>query len=355
MGTIFVFGNGFDLQCGLKTKYSHFFSWCKQTYPWYKNLSASMHSDFSFDSNVRAAIEQSEFTVWDLYFITHSPNMNSDLWCDVEEKMNQSIQSGFWEDILDKINDFLDCDSWGNPDKDWYFSYMLYKRYFDDGSFLSRQGFPREFFKSKVVSHSEFIDKLISELNHFEERFSKYVIKQVSDLKDSYYGNQSILFEKLINNTIREEPINVFSFNYTPLIDEFKGKEVKVHNLHGSLLDHPIFGISAESNTKSSFERFTKSNRRLQNDIPPISTFIDSDDNYIVFYGTSLSLFDNDYYSNILNFFNKKKTIFFCYSDYDGKNLKSDVTSSVQQMINRIYPNSFYRLIEQGRMKIVKV
>ena len=98
-----------------------------------------------------------------------------------------------------------------------------------------------------------------------------------------------------------------------------------------------------------------RSNRRLQNDIPPISTFIDSDDNYIVFYGTSLSLFDNDYYSNILNFFNKKKTIFFCYSDYDGKNLKSDFTSSVQQMINRIYPNSFYRLIEQGRMKIVKV
>lgn len=355
MGTIYVLGNGFDLQCGLKTKYSHFFSWCRKTYPWYKNVTSSHPQDFSFDSNVRNAIDKPEFTVWDLYFIIHSPKMNHDLWCDIEAEMNQSIQTGFWETILDTINDFLDCGTWGNSDLNWYFSYMLYKRYFDDGTYLSRLGFPREFFKSKVVLESEFIEKLLNELNSFEDRFKQYITKEVDEISDSYFKNQELLFEKLINHTIREKPMYVFTFNYTPLIDDYKGDVVKVQNLHGSVLNHPIFGISADSNTKSSFERFTKANRRIQNDIPPISELIEEEDNSVVFYGTSLNSFDIDYYSNVLNFFNKKKNVYFCYSDFDGINNKVEATTSVQKMINSVFPNSFYKLIEQGKIKIVKV
>jgi len=355
MGTIFVLGNGFDLQCGLKTKYSHFFNWCRKTYPWYKNVTSSKPYDFSFDTYVRDAIDQQEFTIWDLYFIVQSPNMNQDLWCDIETEINQSIQSGFWEMILDKINEFLDSDSWGNPDSDWYFAYMLYKRYFDDGSYLSRLGLPREFFKSKVVKNSEFIEKLLLELSKFENRFSQYISKEVDDVKDSYYTNQTVLFEKLINSTIKEQPIYVFTFNYTSLIENIEGHAIKVQNLHGSILNHPIFGISAESNTKTDYERFTKSNRRIQNDIQPISKLIEEEDNTIVFYGTSLNEFDNDYYNNILSFFNHKKNVFFCYSDYEGGNRKSEATTLVQKMINRIYPNSFYKLVEQGKVKIVKI
>jgi len=355
MGTIFVLGNGFDLQCGLKTKYSHFFSWCRKIYPWYRSLTSLKLSDVYFQSSARNAIDQPEFTIWDLYFIVHSPNMNQDLWCDIEAEMNKSIQSGFWEGVLNRINNFLRTDVWGSVDLNWYFSYMLFKRYFDDGSFYSRQGLPRHFFKSRVILESEFVEKLLIELNYFEDRFKQYVTKEIDEIKDSYLKNQELLFDKLINNTIREKPMYVFTFNYTPLIDEYKGDVVKVQNLHGSLLNHPIFGISADSNTKSSFERFTKSNRRIQNEIPPISELIEEEDNSIVFYGTSLNSFDIDYYNNVLNFFNKKKIVFFCYSDFDGINNKAGATSSVQRMINSVFPNSFYKLFEQGKIKIVKI
>ena len=355
MGTIFVIGNGFDLNCGLNTKYSDFFNWCLTNVPGYKGIKNLHPQSILMDMNIREAIEEKGFTVWYLYFILKASLFGKNDWCNIEEEIKESFESGFWDGVLSDINYFLSNDEWGVHDEDWYFAYMMYSRYFDDGKYFFRKDFPREFFETRVISEQEFYDALLKELNQVEGHFSNFLASEVSAKESIYAVRQFELLDKLTKLTSSEEPVNVVSFNYTEIVPGTDEKRIQSNNIHGVLTGKPIFGISSIGNRDSSKEQFTKAHRRMIDNLVTLGEFIKGDDHSIVFYGTSLNDLDYDYYYNILRLFNKTKTIHFCYSNFDGTDHKNEQVKLVKKLIDKIYFGTFYQLVESERVKITLI
>lgn len=355
MGTVLVIGNGFDLNCGLNTRYSDFFNWCQTNIPGYQGITGLHPQSILMDTSIRSAIGEKEFTVWDLYFFLKSYGMNKDKWCNVEEEISHSFKSGFWSSVLSNINYFLSEDEWGVDDEDWYFAYMLYSRYFNDGSYYSRRGLPKEYFKTRVISDKEFYDALLKELNQLERRFANYLIHEVDAKKSTYELKQKELLRTILNRTSIDEPISILSFNYTGIVSKDDKSGIQSINIHGTLIGQPIFGISSIGNRDSSIEQFTKASRRMIDDLIPLGDFVEGSDHTIVFYGTSLNDLDYDYYYNILHLFNKAKRIYFCYANYDNLDRRSEQIDLAKRLIDRVYGGTFYQLMESGRVKIVSV
>jgi hypothetical protein len=359
MGTIFILGNGFDIQCGLESRYSDFFRWCGLTYPWYKQAaSIDPKNEQVFDTFYRVAAEKPEFTVWDLYFLIHSERIKSDFWCDVESEISDSIKMDYWKDLLAEINYFFANHSWRNTNsewrvKKWYCAGLLMRKYFPDDFSQA----PRIYVnRSRVISKKELILALRKELTIFEDRFALYLSSEVDRTKNEYPGKQRLMLEQLVDSTVREKPFYAFSFNYTDTLDLLEGNILLSQNVHGSLKTHPIFGISSKSNDNEDYNQFSKSNRRLENDMPVISRLVQDRDKdfHVIFYGLSLNEADYDYYKIILDSV-KKNTIFFCYSNYGGVNRKQDSINSAKKMIEKVTDWDFYEQVEREKIKIVEV
>src|SRR5690554_884587 len=110
--TLLITGNGFDLQCGLASKYSDFFLWCEKTVLGFKDLVSAKYSTFLTQVNIQSAFQNNEqLTVWDLYF-TNKTSVNVDEWFDLESEINESFQSDFWSNVLYEINFFQENGDW---------------------------------------------------------------------------------------------------------------------------------------------------------------------------------------------------------------------------------------------------
>ena len=97
-----VFGNGADLYCGLKTRYSDYFEPKKQyyeriitTYQKFKNIcDVNAKSDYLFfrlksDFGFYPYLVKN---IWDVLFcLSFTNNVDDVLWCDIEKKMHDSF------------------------------------------------------------------------------------------------------------------------------------------------------------------------------------------------------------------------------------------------------------------------
>lgn len=87
-----VVGNGFDLHCGLKTKYKDFFEhFWKDTV----SIDKIVTNNFSLNKNHDFIAKAfNGFNAWDIYFYLLSKHMSESLewrWCDVEEAILFSL------------------------------------------------------------------------------------------------------------------------------------------------------------------------------------------------------------------------------------------------------------------------
>ena len=88
-----IIGNGFDLHCGLHTKYSDFYCKNIDKYQYiskkYKTYKQTDEVDFKSDV--------SKFSVWDIFFCLNSseyPEHNSKSWCDIHiTRINRTRQN----------------------------------------------------------------------------------------------------------------------------------------------------------------------------------------------------------------------------------------------------------------------
>jgi len=304
---------------------------------------------------IQDAFTHPEITLWDLYFTFKSSTFSKDKWCNVEEEINQSFKSSFWYDVLNQINYFQENSDWGTMDDDWFFSWAINERYFSNNNWMWQGKLPQQIIKVRVVTDKEFFDVLFKELNQLEQRFATYLKSELEAKKSIFESKQLELLRIILNQTSFEKPIKVVSFNYTNVITKIDALDIQSINIHGVVDGRPIFGISAINNRNQSTEQFTKASRRLADDLPPLSDFIDTDDNTVVFYGTSLNDLDYDYYYHLIRLFNKTKKIYFCYSNYDAIDRKTEQIDLSKKLIDKIYSETFYQLRESGRVKILKV
>ena len=325
-----VLGNGFDLYCGLKTKYEHFFKIDKKKYDYFMNwiklfeskaahyidLNVSNHCDFweplqGFE----------KVSVWYIIFY-------------VNESYNKDISSYDWNNIEYLIKKWLKDESYEVKSKTFNFEavYSLLS-----GNTVKNNSVPLNIVTAVIYKkHGEkiFVDKkefylfLLDELKLFEKDFGNYIYHQIYDINEYFdlctYNNK---YKTQANNVIKKlcNPANIISidsFNYTFLEDY----HLKFHNINGDFYS-PIFGIDS-SNVDSTdiVHIFSKTNRRLSVDMISDSTYNREDFKNVIIFGHSLNEADYSYffsifdYIDIMDLSNDHKVI-FAYSVYDESKL----------------------------------
>lgn len=337
---IIVTGNGFDIQCGLNSRYSDFFEWCEKNIEYYKNLRLAKHNTYNQQGLIQGAFEKNdELTVWDLYFMYKS-EFDGENWFDLECEINNSLQSDFWNDVLDDINYFENNNDWRGFHEDWYFSWMMKERYHKNINSFNHE-FKKQIIDVVEVKYEAFYNNLYEELKKFESRFSKYMKIEIEKNKD-YYKNQTLLIDSLLKKTVGKSKVKILTFNYT------KYNDYNHLNIHGDLDSNTlIFGISSKNNKNDYAKKFEKSERRIIEKLPIIGKFIDKDVETIIFYGTSFNDLDFDYYQYIIDKLGANM-FYFCYSNYENKDREYEQNTSVRRLIEKIYEQGRFLEMKEG-------
>ena len=353
---LLIIGNGFDLQCGLKSRYGDFFEWLKP-----KNT----ENDKRVYNNV-----------WANYFLDSVLNKSTrvDGWKGIEDSLKDTLlrkskssnSSSVVEEWRKKVINHIEiqndpkraCDSSSNKkDK----SSLSIRRYI-------RENGEEESFINSSNDLYWFLDRLID----FESLFAEY-LKEQMDNNRSYQSNVS----KLIKLIVGGEDFSVINFNYT---NPFDSTPLSPTNVHGTLSDNNIiFGIDATNGSGLPPEAriFTKTHRKMLLNSP--NSTLPTNITKIKFYGHSLgeadysyfqSIFDNynlygdDYNTLKRNSNNKKVVLQFYFTVLDKENRQSEERSAVEKVDKLItsYGNTLdnkdkgknllHKLLLEGRVQI---
>lgn len=353
MSTILVLGNGFDLKCGLKSRYTDYFKWCEKSVNGFQTLMNACDKILATRADIKEINTMlkklkmpNSLTLWDLYFIfqhkgryefTTYLDSEDVYWRDVEEEMKKSFTEYFWDRQI-SLSMSLEDDKYAGHEKIFA---LLFRIVFKDKWSLINS--------SPFETQDDVIYKiLLSELNRFERRFSIYIQGQLNE-SGNYFENQQKIIDDLIEKTTNDQDYQVVTFNYTPI----KSTKGGCLNIHGTL-NNPIFGISYDTNKNKNAKIFTKSYRRSELKLPLLADFIKKKSNNIIFYGVSFSDLDLDYYKNIVNLFRYKK-IYYCYSDYGGTDRRDEFEDVVFNISKKITRNGYFSNREKGRADIKKI
>lgn len=357
-----ILGNGFDLYCGLKTKYQNYFdSRCELT----KNIEQWKNGFLSIETYVKETVVNykdfdskvklsEKVNVWFLLFYLY-PSRKKDNWFDIERIMlnslyNEPISDSFWARISRMIgnrplHNLLESD---------YFlvilAYCINK--YDKGEF----------------TNSTFYNWLLKELNKFELDFGIYISSCLYD--DPYnftpkYSMNVVKFFNLITNDFKNI-CSVDTFNYTHFNDYIIQQKLprniyEVRNVNGNY-KNPIFGIdSSNIDSKSEIYKFTKTFRRLFGSFFEDQYRLYKDnkhfDNLLVF-GHSLNKQDYSYFFPIfdemkITDISCNSKIIFAFNIYNDNRVSiiNDLSNNIANIINAYetyyFPNrKEHRLLE---------
>ena len=341
---ILIVGNGFDIACGLKTKYIDFF-------------------------NTRDERKSTDYTKWDKVFKLAHDDLVDDAafqWVNIENI------------ISNVVSIVLDFDS--------YRSNLKFESEKSQHDF--EQNIRKLFITVNEKNNYEIATDMLNDLQEFERIFSCYIEKQVKSNTEKYHENAIVLIKRMLNiknNVDKNVSIvaDVINFNYS-LDERFKKQfNTKLHNegydvrigswtnIHGiavsddkkakaifkreNLLTDPngdlpkiIFGIDehdsvGKDNKYGTFKTnpklmFTKSYRLLVNNINSIREQpLPNDPDNIVFLGHSLGHADYSYFESLFDNYNlfennKLHLTFF----YNAGCKQSERMENSSQMIQHI-------------------
>jgi len=332
-----VFGNGFDLFCGLETTYHDFFEWRFINSPF---LSDDIYEEDIDRKNINTLIDKSYFadmTFWDVFFYYGSiyKKITDTNWCDIEKSM--------FDFFVKKYKDVDDNESNAdNIDKKKKDAPTLFDIVYEssiNANFTYNEVFlwlakpciymVYRYKLNKNTSKIDFAAYLLEELKKFERVFGEYV-KGEFDKKNSEFHFRNRM--NIVFNNIRQkwEISYIDTFNYTRLE---KITDDKVRHVNGD--DKiPIFGIdSKDISSKSPYYMFTKTYRRMMENFyegERNDCFLDRDFDSLIIFGHSLNEQDYNYYFPIFDYMDltnvlSKKTIIIYYNIYLDKNAKEKI------------------------------
>ena len=363
-----VLGNGFDLFCGLKTKYIDYFNSQKKEYDeiikWNKSitdfriyLKRSVQYWDTFGPHYQCEIDN----IWDIYFALEIGERDCDWW-DIEKEILDTL----------KIND-SNCNYWDEIFKSISKKMAIYVES------KSQKAIAAYFITKNVdVSNTQkFYYFVLSELNKFEEKFGKYVNKEYVDNYFQKVEPSISLFENWVTREISKNIISVDTFNYT------NNKSVKkqalnlfnnIHHINGDY-NKPIFGVdSTELNVNLPHFLFTKVARRMINITKTTGVMNSSFDNnfdILIVFGHSLNQQDYNYFFPIFDYLEltnitKSTSLVFLYYVYDEQKRESIILEQISRVTCLIDAYEGYagekkthRLIDsltmQGRISIREI
>lgn len=412
---LIILGNGFDLQCGLKSSYEQFFR---------STILDTTGESFNL-IQLKRDVKDAGF--WENLLIEYykEKKVIDNKWCAVETIIKDNLWLiCFGKKLEDKLNINLgiwktafNCTIKGyqniytDPIESFLFNYCF--RFFD--CFTPQQ---------RKCSADELllllIKHLLQELYNFERRFCKYLKNNIEELKNTYIINAVNLLAKLtgfstgnftnIDNFLHQEVkyidevispyqtitkpkkvnvlsrefsklkyVNILSFNYTNIFDILEVESPCLYsNVHGKLcnsqcnesctLSNIIFGIDdniIQSQSKNTeLQLFSKTYRKMFNTNTPTSILPPNNGSPIAikFYGHSLSEADYSYFQSIFDYYNlysnNNVNLIFYYSE------GYDQTDAIYRLINEYGKtlsnkeqgkNLIHKLLLENRLKISKI
>ncbi len=414
---LLILGNGFDLHCGLKTRYADFFK-------------SEILDMTTIDFGV-IKMQTECFGFWEgLLFKYYQLYGDIDYkWCNIETIIKDTLVTIYCKDLwYTALSDFQShCD----PEEyirqqDNIQDYLLYKcvKFFYNHSHVIKIKSDDNYMKVLTLY-------LIKELNNFENRFCQYVQKNIinpndtNELNTTYLINTINLLTELTNFTdkiyhnisemteiVEKMKINqgvplsklpswgevdyeeytklssefntlkntrILSFNYTSLFDilEFDAP-CKYSNVHGKLCksicktdckgSNIIFGVDdnfvQEHSEFPELRLFSKTYRKMKSTSEPLSILPPKENSKveIKFYGHSLSEADYSYFQSIFDYYsiysNTNVSLIFYYSKgYEQTDAIYDLINAYGKTLTNKDQgkNLTHKLLLENRLKIVEI
>lgn len=407
-----ILGNGFDLQCGLKSSYKDFFR---------QAILDTTTINFGV-KKMQAGVSGFWENLLLGYFIQYGDKDYK--WCDIEAIIKNTLLSinndGFKSAFICVYNKRDPIEAARHIDdeiKRYIFRYCAVTLYS-----ISTQ--MKDFSEREMLSL--LMRNLLQELNNFERRFCNYIKDNIvnprkeNELNTNYIINAVNLLEKITgfsnrnfdtienivhkefkefeeiispyqkSRTIKEANVlskefsnlkhtHILSFNYTNIFDILEVESPCLYsNVHGKLcnsrcdesctLSNIIFGIDdniIQSQSKDTeLHLFSKTYRKMFNTNTPTSILPPNNDNPITlkFYGHSLSEADYSYFQSIFDYYNLYSNSNISLNFYYSEGYEQ--TDAIYRLIN-IYgkslsnkeqgKNLIHKLLLENRLNIIKI
>lgn len=375
---LIVVGNGFDLACGLKSKYFDFFG------------SRLLQIDQIVDYGRQAwcdAVREADLTLWD-FLLRMERGSN---WCQVEETMARWVlpatcdgaKDSYLERTLQKVRHYpfadpnaeqATCDG-RLEDEQGDEEYML-------GN-VARFVWMTQGRRAAVrMDRIGLLALLHAELRRLERLFSAFLAKQVAHTS-TYFADASALLAKLRDDETPwggsgEGETSLLTFNYTqPFAHLDCGiAEDNMVNIHGNLDGEVVFGIDGtECMGDLDVLPFTKTYRVASMGTKMSKAIYDtaaggigfSRTSAIKFFGHSLGVADYAYFQSIfdgVNLYGGNTKLIFYYRSWQGvtqEEVRADMVRRVSKLLatygktldNKDHgKNLMHKLLLEGRISV---
>ena len=340
-GTLLVLGNGFDINCGLKSKFSDFFE--------------SKIAEIAHAADTRFNSVSSNIWYLLLYFAFYDDNYYDSQSNKMAETMSNS--NPLWMDVESFIKKIITInkkdDAWMNsyfPAKcQNYPEYLthLYNSRMDTyviGQHNQKSAVMKHFTKLKKLDFNIY-SYLYDELLKFENEFKNYIYECVQKTPN-YTDYCEQLYKQLID--FLREPTSVISFNYTNSLRWFidstqKEFEKNYYNVHGSLETDIIIGFDSGDFTDNENLgiKMSKAWQKMNLIEKPYELPKKDTLNTIKFYGHSLGPQDYSYFHSLFDYYdiyNSSITLVFYYTEYK-------YTEEENALIRGQYVSAVYKLL----------
>ena len=343
--TLLIVGNGFDLQCGLKSHYEDFFNWLRK-------------------DNART-----KDNVWAIHFLENLPKGKS--WTCVEASLLNTLQQQ--TALKDSVNSYIKLNGEDG---------IIYLEESNASRGVRIRCLGTRGYYTRNICPYWFLDELMK----FEHQFAEYLKEQVQASTD-YLPRAKKLILQLAdgeNDYWDGRSLYVLNFNYpdpfankdiTPR-DEDEGGRTYSTNVHGTYeSDNIIFGVDyTAKNLPSNMHFFTKTHRKMLQTKSDKALFPNVDE--IKFYGHSLGEADYSYFHSIFDCYNlygdklgdygyddpvELQFYFTIYDTTKDCEIKRNATDSVYKLITT-YGTTFenpdrgknllHKLLLEGRVHI---
>ena len=396
---VLVLGNGFDLQCGLKSSFEDFMQTRITIANEIKNMQSSPEDlplitvpcpdgHEVHGNNLSYFLWGKGLTVWDFILLE---NKQLRAWYDVEacikDWVDYSSPSASGKTHIQQI-----CKEFKNIGGEFW-PYLEFP--FD--AELCVLAYAADFY-SWDGKPGSLLGILLDQLHHFESKFAIYLMEQIQS-NGRYSSSVDTLIYCLANDEMPEqvlamdynedqysespESTNILDFNYTEPIKRMWKNNTTCLNVHGlARSNNIIFGIdgtniSPEQECYANIVKFTKTYRIMAlNSIPHpslirpyLSSDPDCETGTIKFFGHSLAEADYSYFQAIfdeVSLYESNTRLIFYYnrSRRGGENAQEEMFEKVNHLIttygqtldNKDHGrNLLHKLLMEGRLIIKQV
>lgn len=360
-----VIGNGFDLECKLKSSFTSFIS----------ARNRALEQEGNSESNPLGF----KRNLWDVIL----GSMDGDHWADVEGAIarwvvpmgGEGISSVFWKSSLDKTADVLHDISRGK--KSAFDSKSIPGKV---ASYLS-EGSPQ---KARQWNKEKLLELTRHDLECLEKEFSAYLAQAEKDQPDYRENARRLMCELILQSRPSEKDYDieesVLSFNYTHPVESLHSEEHKTSyiNIHGRLGGEIVFGIDGTGRMNDpTVTPFTKTYRLLSLDVSDTRSLVhaasphrlpkDYGTALIKFYGHSLGSADYSYFQAIfdsVHLYEGQTQLIFFYRRHDDKTSEEVRVETMSQVIKLLDAygrtldnkdhgkNLIHKLLIEGRLAV---